>query len=464
MTFNAQYLVESFKSAGGSISEELFDLEPVEGMGWGAVARRRIEPETPLFHIPTSLLLSPWTCGLRTRLSEAEWDSLDGGWARLILGMMYETSLGSSSRWAGYLSNMPTSFDTPMFWDEADRALLKGTDIEERIGKEDAEQEYRDKIVPLLSAHPDVFPPGSPHFSLTAFHTHGSRILSRSFTIPVSRAGGPRTPAGGVEGEDSDDDEEEEMVAVMVPIADMLNAAYERDNARLFEDERGYAMISTKPIEAGEQIYNTYDSPPNSELLRKYGHVDALPLPADLGERLDPAGPESLGAWPYGNPGDEVGLTGDRVVAAAGGGLEERVEWWLEEGEDDTFPLTLGVELDPALVSFARLLTNDADWERARHKGKTPKPVLDEPAAAVLARAVADREAGYAMSLEDDLAAILDPAARLNARNAAVVRLGERRILRAAARALEAARQGLAGGAGKRKAEADAGGREKRRA
>lgn len=56
----------------------------------------------------------------------------------------------------------------------------------------------------------------------------------------------------------------------MVPMADMLNAAYERDNARLFGDDdddageaegevldklgEGYTMISTKSIKKGEQI------------------------------------------------------------------------------------------------------------------------------------------------------------------------------------------------------------------
>lgn len=56
----------------------------------------------------------------------------------------------------------------------------------------------------------------------------------------------------------------------MVPMADMLNAAYERDNARLFSDDDddageedgevldklgpGYTMISTQAIKQGEQI------------------------------------------------------------------------------------------------------------------------------------------------------------------------------------------------------------------
>lgn len=51
-------------------------------------------------------------------------------------------------------------------------------------------------------------------------------------------------------------------------MADMLNASYERDNARLFGDEddgreagdlerkfgSGYTMVTTRDIEAGEQI------------------------------------------------------------------------------------------------------------------------------------------------------------------------------------------------------------------
>lgn len=135
----------------------------------------------------------------------------------------------------------------------------------DRIGKASANTLYNDTLAPLMGAHPNLFPPGSEHFSLHNFHVQGSRILSRSFTVPSTRAGGP-PPASFEDGEQ----EEEEEVAVMVPMADMLNAAYERDNARLFadgdddEDEEvaaearnfgeGYTMITTKDIEQGEQI------------------------------------------------------------------------------------------------------------------------------------------------------------------------------------------------------------------
>jgi SET domain-containing protein 6 len=147
-------------------------------------------------------------------------------------------------------------------------------------------------------------------------------------------------------------------------MADMLNAASERDNARLFDDNEhaaanfssGFTMITTKKIDRQAQIvsvsrlppspplpsqprdpatharYNTYASPPNSELLRKYGHVDVFPLEPEQINLLDSA------AWPFGNPGDEVELGGDLIVGAITSTsihLEDRVDRWLEEGQEE---------------------------------------------------------------------------------------------------------------------------------
>jgi SET domain-containing protein 6 len=85
--------------------------------------------------------------------------------------------------------------------------------------------------------------------------------------------------------------------------------------------------------------FNTYASPPNSELLRKYGHVDVYPLPEEVTSILQA---EELRDWPQGNPGDEVVIEGDKVVSAISSvsgtsesQLQERVDWWLEEGQDE---------------------------------------------------------------------------------------------------------------------------------
>lgn len=73
--------------------------------------------------------------------------------------------------------------------------------------------------------------------------------------------------------------------------------------------------------------WNTYGDPPNSELLRRYGHVDLVPLPQG-GE---------------GNPADVVEIRADLVVALltqkvvnmSPVSMKERIDWWLEEGGDE---------------------------------------------------------------------------------------------------------------------------------
>lgn len=77
-------------------------------------------------------------------------------------------------------------------------------------------------------------------------------------------------------------------------------------------------MLSTQPIPAGTQIFNTYADPPNSDLLRRYGHVDennesdlveiSLELVVDL-------------------LGESVGLDEEK--------REERAEWLLDLGVEE---------------------------------------------------------------------------------------------------------------------------------
>ncbi|WVQ93945.1 hypothetical protein IAU59_001023 [Kwoniella sp. CBS 9459] len=483
--FDPEGFLSWFKRSGGWYDESLLGLQPFVGMGYGAVALGDVPEDAPLFHIPDTLILSSFNSELKSKLSTEEWEAIDRGWCRLILTMMYETQLGDQSRWSGYLSNMPIEFDTPMLWNEEERQELAGTDIQDRIGKEDADNEYETYLLPVIKAHAELFPTASPHATLLAFHLQGSRILSRSFTVPASRFDPASSSARQGEDDDSDisdDDEEEEHVAVMIPFADMLNAAFERDNAHLYGDEegsakagskweKGFTMKSTKTISKGDQIYNTYASPPNAELLRKYGHVDVLPLPTDS---LDLLTPEEVGGWPYGNAGDEVLLDGKLVVEAVahvlGSGsadakwrksVEKRVDWWLDEGLEDTFPLTLSPEIDDELVQFIRLLSLDAEWLRYKKKGKMPTAMMDPQVASIVLKALELRKAGYKGSIQDDLEAIaasnaghiprpegrdsattntgdLEPTpTELRKTYAAVVRLGEKRILSVVTRLAE---------------------------
>lgn len=77
-------------------------------------------------------------------------------------------------------------------------------------------------------------------------------------------------------------------------------------------------MISTKLIKKGEQIYNTYADPPNSDLLRRYGHVDEE------------------------NDADLVEMGLEMVIELVGDGMglerdasEVRAEWLLDSGIEE---------------------------------------------------------------------------------------------------------------------------------
>ncbi|KAG6900720.1 hypothetical protein C0993_003746 [Termitomyces sp. T159_Od127] len=316
-----------------------------------------------------------------------------------------------------------------MFWNEKDLKELDGTSVVEKLGREEAEQSYAEKLLPAIQSRPDLFPPESAeHYSLANYHLMGSRILSRSFTVEkldsgeeekestdaltntrddemdVDSYGGPEGPhedssSHHSEAEEEEEEEEESSDIAMVPMADMLNARYRSENVKLFDDENELRMVSTKPIKAGEQILNTYGDLPNAELLRRYGHVDLLPLPGGG----------------IGNPGDVVEIRGDIALSIilrtnpslSEDFLRERIDWWLEEGGDDVFVLEADLELPALLVSFIRLLLLDEnEWMNVKAKGKPPKPQTDATVLGIVHELLKMRLKAYPTTLQNTKARI----------------------------------------------------------
>ncbi|TFY56372.1 hypothetical protein EVJ58_g7685 [Rhodofomes roseus] len=424
------------------------------------------------------------TSSLPSRFGREAWKKfrLDEGWTGLILCMMWEEAQGNTSKWSTYLSSLPSAFDTPMFWSDEDLRELSGTSVVDKIGKEEAEADYREKVAPAIKSRPDLFPEGAyqHHCSLERYHIMGSRILSRSFCVEpwsgeeehdgAAADGGADADAMDVDsadqnvtdlvddveaqaddtldvGEDDEDDEDSEdsTNVAMVPMADMLNARYGSENvshvdhvtasalnpvqAKLYYEPIDLRMITTKFIKAGEQIWNTYGDPPNSELLRRYGHVDLVPMP------------ESFGG--LGNPADIVEIPGDLAVAAAtddkSASLAERVNC--------TFVIASGSGLPEDLLSFVRLLLMTSDeWEKANRKGKLPKAKVDLNVLDIIEKTLTKRMQKYPSTLEAD-EKLLDPAnghsLSLHKKHAIIVRVGEQRILRGAIEQTRATKEAM---------------------
>jgi N-lysine methyltransferase SETD6 len=304
--------VSSFLSSGGSLSRSI-SLTELPGQGRCFVANEGIEDDAELFTIPRAMLLNtrnsqlPCLCqdweqanGIEASpaadptlrgdndmsLDEIKlpaedddeatsrpprlWSELSG-WSPLILCMMWEqwraanptaTPSTASHDWSSYLAIMPNDFShMPMFWPESDLGHLKGTAVLDRIGRDEADEEYNRNIRPFIRMHAPVFfgqdervqnEPSlegliDEYYSLKEFHIQGSRILSRSFHVKKEDqadvkegravAAGDADQSREIQEDDDDSDEEDEEEELeqtsdisMVAMADMLNASYASDN------------------------------------------------------------------------------------------------------------------------------------------------------------------------------------------------------------------------------------------
>jgi len=81
--------------------------------------------------------------------------------------------------------------------------------------------------------------------------------------------------------------------------------------------------------------------------------------------------------------------------------LQERIDWWLELAEDDTFVIETDCEVPKELVSLAHLLLQSpGDWGKTKEKGKLPKGKLNAEALPVASGVLQKRLLEYPTTLE----------------------------------------------------------------
>ncbi|KAK9764308.1 Ribosomal lysine N-methyltransferase 4 [Basidiobolus ranarum] len=396
------------KEEGSTISSKIaFKDYSKEGAGRGVYAVEDIKEEEVLFTLPRTVLLSVKNSELSQKISLAELE----GWNPLILCMIYESG-NANSKWRPYFDILPKEFHTPMFWSEEEQKELTGTGVIDKIGKEQAEECFKETILPIIEKHEELFPKGLDYLSL--FHRMGSLIMAYSFI----------DEAPGESDEESDEDEEEvEGEVTMVPMADMLNHKTGFNNARLFYEEDRLGMCAIKNIQAGEQIYNTYGDLCSADLLRKYGFVDEN------------------------NPNDIVEISGEYVVNAyctEEDDKSDRIDALLDnEILDDCFVIEVDGEIPPEMIVTAKLLSmSENDFLKVQKSEKLPKPTLTPEIQKVFLTILKARSELYNGTLEEDQALFnqmkssSDNVER-NLLNSLVVRIGERSILAKAIDILE---------------------------
>ncbi|EDN04563.1 SET domain-containing protein [Histoplasma capsulatum] len=367
-----------------------------EGAGRGIVADDDIGEDEELFAIPQSLVLSFQNSRLKDLLdfNERDFDP----WLCLIVVMIYEYLQGGASTWSRYFQLLPTNFDTLMFWTDEELRELSGSAVLNKIGRSDAEANIFRNILPLVSGNPSLFPPMSGVASfdspegkaalLSLAHRMGSLVMAYAFDIEKGENDGREGQDGYVT------DDEEELSKGMVPLADLLNADADRNNARLFQEDCYLSMRSIKPIRKGEEIFNDYGELPRADLLRRYGYVT-----------------DNYAQY------DEVEISMRSICYAAGipsaipGPEHPHLEFLENMGVfDDGYSIprlnlnTPVMEVFPEELLIAlNVLTMPPDqFNQLKMNNKVPKPRLGVTEATLLATAVQQTLWDYTTTLEKD--------------------------------------------------------------
>ncbi|PLN83490.1 SET domain protein [Aspergillus taichungensis] len=431
-----------------------------QAAGRGVVAQSDIADGEELFTIPSESVLSARTSGLKDLLSH----NLDefGPWLSLILVMIYEYLRGEQSAWKPYFTVLPQNFDTLMFWSPSELQELQGSAIVGKIGKQSAEEMILETIAPVIRENPTLFPPvdGLASFDgeagtqalLNIAHTMGSIIMAYAFDIENPEDEDEQDAEDGY----VTDEEEGQASKGMVPLADMLNADADRNNARLFQEDGSLIMKAIKPIKQGDEIFNDYGELPRVDLLRRYGYVTDNYAPYDVAELslkhiCQAAGLENadVESQPRLQFLEEMDVLDDGYVIP-------RIS------KDDSLTDILPVEL----VLLLKTLTLPSDqFEKHQSKSKLPKPSLDQDESAVLARTIQLESAQYGTTIEQDQEILsrliqfeasspLDQSSRRH-KMAVQVRIGEKEILQSLFSLLGSSTDGKGSSASKRTAADD---------
>lgn len=158
-----------------------------------------------------------------------------GAWPPLIVTIIYEFLRKEKSPWFPYFQVLPTSFDSLMFWSTAELEALQASAVVGKIGKYQAEEAWKETIIPVLLSNPDLFPVASQSDAekttdlIKLAHMAGSLIMAYAFDIDKDDENSETQTDPD---EEFEEDDEDEPLKGMVPFADMLNADADQNNVR----------------------------------------------------------------------------------------------------------------------------------------------------------------------------------------------------------------------------------------
>lgn len=368
------------------------------------MATQDLSEDEELFSIPRASILTNETTDLPANLRK----ELDHPWLSLILVMVHEYLKGTESSWYPYFNLLPETFDSLMFWSDEELLSLKGSAVVDKIGKESADSTFTEQLIPLIAQHANIFQTAgrSNDELLSLCHRMGSTIMAYAFDLEKPEPSQPHK-----QDDEEWEEEEEESAALpkgMIPLADMLNANADHNNAKLFYQDDKVVMKTLHAVRAGEELFNDFGPLPRSDLLRRYGYVTAQYAKYDVVEISEELIREQAAIAIVGGGGvvqqedekkkkkdledkwtyaEEQGITDDaydiaRADCSADG----------EGGQQQQFPEELCILLN-------LLVLPSAEFEKLKQKDKLPKAELTSDAKKLLRAILVHRYADYPVEM-----------------------------------------------------------------
>jgi len=439
---SSEVFLNWFRSeAGGSFHSSLAitDLRS-RNAGRGIIATAPIPADTELFTIPRRSIISVENSSLSKKLPQifttlkdaaAEDNahdedeiSLPDPWFDLILVMIYEYLQGTCSPWKPYFEVLPSTFNTLMFWSEAELSELQASAVKDKIGRESAEEMFATKILPTIKQHSDVFyPANTPHLSdqdlITLSHRMGSMIMAYAFDLETENK--PTDPNASDDG--WEEDHEGLLSMGMVPMADMLNADAEF-NAHLDHGAETLTMSSLRPIAAGEEVLNYYGALPNSDLLRRYGYTSVQHARHDVVEV----------SWDLIHAVIAKRFVGQALGAPDEEEMEDSFVLELESGEpDETGVNTSSAQFtgfpEELQVQVYQTIAPALGIDTGKKTGKEERNRLDRALFEVMIAVLQERLTMYATTVQQDEELLRRQDVQGRLRMAVDIRIGEKRLL-----------------------------------
>jgi SET domain-containing protein 6 len=330
-----------------------------------------------------------------------------------------------NSKWAPYLAILPQKLDSLVFWSDEELAELQASGVVKKIGTNSAEEMFTKYIPPL----------GLGDLNLELCHQVASVIMAYAFDIPEEDS--IKQENGGVEGDAddlvSDDGEDEKAILSMIPLADMLNADAERNNARIYYENEDLEMRTIQPIATGEEIFNDYGQLPRSDMLRRYGYVTENYAQYDVAEistvsikSLLTENPLEISSGHFLDPLTVAEAEKRMALADREGILEESYDVTVATSEENAIP--------DELLALLYILLIDSDNLEALATSQAALPsrskLATELVGKVIAIALRHREAEYATTAEEDQMLLQMENLKPRAAMAIQVRHGEKQVLR----------------------------------